>query len=235
MRNYFTFDSQQSTTYGVYISGSGVFNSPTRNYDELTIPGRDGALLGYQKELENVDLVYPAFIYSDFKNKVASLKEMLLSRTGYKKLTDTYNPDEFRMAYFPGGLDVDPTQSLDAGSFDIKFRCKPQRFLTSGESETTFTAAGTISNPTAFSSSPRIRVYGYGTLTVNSDNITVASGNTYVDIDSDIMDCYTGLSNANGKVTFSSNDFPVLKPGSNSISFSGNITKVVIKPRWWRL
>ena len=92
-----------------------------------------------------------------------------------------------------------------------------------------------IYNPTLFESLPLIRVTGYGTLTINSDVITVSSGQTYVDIDSEIQDCYTGTTNKNSKVAFQSNKFPVLKPGANGISYTGSITKVEITPRWYRV
>jgi len=29
-----------------------------------------------------------------------------------------------------------------------------------------------------------------------------------------------------------SGDFPVLKPGLNAISWSGNVTSVIVKPNW---
>jgi len=29
-----------------------------------------------------------------------------------------------------------------------------------------------------------------------------------------------------------SGDFPVLKPGLNAVSWSGNVTRIVIKPNW---
>ena len=91
-----------------------------------------------------------------------------------------------------------------------------------------------IYNPTLFPSKPLIRVYGYGTLTIGSDVITIAStGNPYTDIDSEIMDCFYGTTNVNNKVTFQSNDFPELRPGVTGIAYSGNITKVEITPRWY--
>lgn len=234
MRNTFTFGNVTSSTYGVYITGTGTYNAPERDYETIAVPGRDGAVLGIEKRLQNVELTYPAFIYANFKTNIASLKAALLSQTGYQRLSDTYHPDEYRLAVYRGGMDVDARKQHDAGEFDIEFECKPQRYLTSGETTTTFTANGTISNPTLFNSRPLIRVTGYGTLTINSDVITITqSTNTYVDIDSELMDCYKGSVNMNGLVAFQANDFPVLVPGSNSISFSGNITKVAVTPRWW--
>lgn len=235
MRNYFVYNSMDSRTYGVYISGSGIFDSPARNMNFISVPGRNGDLIGHEKRFENINLTYPAFICADFKNKIQSFRSAMQSVQSYARLTDSYHTDEFRLAAFVGGVDVSPASMLQAGKFDITFNCKPQRFLTSGETETTFNASGTISNPTSFPSKPKITVTGYGTLTINGSNITIANAYPSVIIDSDICDCYYGTTNANGQVSFASNDFPELIPGSNTIAFSGNITQVKVLPRWWRI
>ena len=235
MINYFTFGGQDSRTYGVYISGQATYNAPERAYEPVAVPGRNGALLLNDNRLENVELIYPAFISADFKNKISLFKEMLLSQVGYQRLEDSYNPDEYRKAFYRGNMAVEATALNNAGQFEVAFECKPQRYLKSGESATTFTASGTISNPTKFDALPLIKVTGYGTLTINTDVITIASGYTYVNIDSETMDCSYGTVNANNKVSFSTNDFPKLKSGSNTITIAGSITKVEITPRWYRV
>lgn len=133
MRNYFTFDGVDSRSFGVYISGQGTFKAPARSYDALEIPGRNGALLGIDSRLGNVELTYPAFIYSNFAENIAAFRAFLLSHKGYFKLKDSYHPDEFRLAYYPGPFEPDVTSANNAGSFDITFICKPQRYLESGE------------------------------------------------------------------------------------------------------
>lgn len=142
MRNYFIFDGKDSRDFGVYISGQGTFKAPARSYDAIQIPGRNGALLGIGSRLENVELTYPAFIYSNFKTNLAALRAYLLSHTGYFKLSDSYHPDEYRLAYFTGPLEPDVTSANNAGEFNITFVCKPQRFLNSGDTVTSFTPGG---------------------------------------------------------------------------------------------
>lgn len=235
MRNTFTFGSVASGSYGVYISGSGTYNSPERVISLIDVPGRNGALLGNEKRFENIEVTYPAFIFSSFDSNLSGLRSALQSITGYARLTDTYHTDEYRLGVFIGGFDVDTTAALNAGKFNVTFNCKPQRFLTSGETETTLTADGTITNPTKFPSKPKITVTGYGTLTVGSQTITITNAYPSIVIDSDLCDCYSGAYNANGQVEFSNNDFPELVPGSNAITMSGNITSVKILPRWWRI
>lgn len=236
MRNYFVFDEYDSRDFGVYISGSGTYDAPERVYKAISVPGRNGDLLIDQEKYENITITYPAFIAgSDYDSDLAALRSALLSIAGYVRLVDTYHPDEFRLAYFKGGINVRAREQNDGGEFDIDFECKPQRFLLSGETVITLTSSGSVTNPTSFASRPLIRVTGYGTLTIGSDVITIASGQTYVDIDCDMQDCFTGTANKNSKVSFQSNDFPIFAPGTTNISYSGSITKVEITPRWWRI
>ena len=233
-RNYITFDNKDLRDFGLYISGSNVFNAPERAYNEITIPGRNGTLLGSERRLENIPVVYPAFIYANFKVNVAGLRSFLLSRVGYKRLIDSYHPDEFRLGYYSSGLDAEITSKLDAGQFDLTFNCKPQRFLVSGETPITFTGSGTINNPTLFNAQPLIRVYGTGSITVNGVTITISEADGYTDIDCEIMEAYKGTVLKNYAISLDSTDFPVLSAGVNEITLNG-VTSAIITPRWWTL
>ena len=75
----------------------------------------------------------------------------------------------------------------------MKFDCKPQRFLVSGENPVVFTGNGTITNPTDFESSPLIRVTGNGTIAIgeNGEYRFIVSNNIgTIWIDSEIMEAY---------------------------------------------
>lgn len=131
--NYFTFGPYDSRDFGIYISGSGTFNAPEAEYETAIVPGRNGALLLPEHRLGNVELEYPAYIYTDFNAKIAAMRSAFLGLEGYQRLTDSYHPDEYRLAYFPGDVEVKTTKRLDAGSFTLTFICKPQRYLVDGE------------------------------------------------------------------------------------------------------
>lgn len=235
MRNYFTFGGTASTDFGVYISGSGVFKAPTRLYGALDIPGRDGDVLSLSHRLENVEITYPAFVYSNFKVNVGLLRDYLLSKIGYQRLEDTYNADEYRLAYYAGGLDPEMISNLRAGRFDITFNCKPQRYLVSGETAIRLTAAGSLTNPTQQTAKPLIRIYGTGTVGVGSNAITVTANPGYVDVDCEIMEAYYGATSLNEMVQIQDNDFPVLHAGDTGITLGTGITAVEVTPRWYRL
>lgn len=235
MRNYFELDSIDSRSFGVYISGQGTFSAPRREYNMVQIPGRNGDLVGNERRFENLELTYPAFIYANFDANIRDFRNFMLSLVGYHRLIDSYHPDEYRMVVYEGEFEPDVQKKNDAGAFDIVFNCKPQRFLLSGETVTTLTADGTITNPTLFNSQPLLRVYGEGELGINGDTITITEADGYTDIDCEMMDCYKGLENRNHYVEFTSYNFPVFTPGVNNISLGDGITQVDITPRWWRI
>lgn len=235
MRNYFTIGGNDSRDYGVYISGEGVFNAPNREIAFISVPGRDGDIIGMETRLANGILTYKnAFIYADFSNQIAAFRAMLMETNGYRRLIDTYNPNIYRMAAYAGGMDVAPTRKLDAGTFDITFAVKPQRYLISGDTVTVFTASGNINNPTLFPSKPLIRVYGNGVLGVGAVSVTIINNaGKYIDIDSESGIASRDAENMNSSITLSGFDFPTLASGENGISLGTGITRVEITPRWW--
>lgn len=232
-----TFDGNNSLTYNIYISGDGAYNAPERAVEMVSVPGRDGALTMDEGRFENIEVVYPAGTFgttqSDFADKVTEFRNILCSRHSYVRLTDDYHPDEYRMALYKSGLEVSPTIYNTAGEFEIVFNCKPQRFLTSGETVVTKTSSGTITNPTSFDAKPLLVVTGTGTLTVNGVAIAITASPTTIDCEA--MEAYNGTTSRNGNIALTPNEFPVLSPGSNTITLGSGITKVQITPRWWRI
>lgn len=169
-----TFDGFKSSNYGVYITGQAVFNAPERAVEMITIPGRNGAFAQDNGRFENIEVTYPAGIFaeteSDFADAISDFRNILCSREGYCRLIDDYNPNEYRMAIYKSGLEVNPAM-LKAGEFEITFECQPQRFLTSGETKTTLTSPATVNNPTKFASRPMIEATGTGNISINGELI----------------------------------------------------------------
>ena len=171
-----TFDGESSKDYGIYITGTGVYNAPERDVEMVAIPGRNGDFAQDNGRFANVEVTYHCGVFGasqqDFATAVSDFRNMLMSRRGYVRLSDEYNPDEYRLAVYRRGIDVDAA-TLASGEFDIVFDCKPQRFLTSGETPVTVTSGGTITNPTLFEARPLLLVDGYGTIGIGTDTIRV--------------------------------------------------------------
>ena len=357
---YFIFGDVKSSDYGVWISGGGTFNAPARRYKEYVVPGRNGTLTIDEGAYEEAEVTYPAFIARDFPANVEAFRNAIMAQNGYVRMTDSYHPDEYYLARYMAGLEVDTLPAGRGGSFELSFRRDPRRFLLSGEEPVTYhtenllpdsyngsttgssiqwreigdgtvAASGqadpgvnnifflvqndslpllpgatykltggrnaslkivvkqyigsgytvrsdegsgitfthvngatydcyilvspgvslasevifkpairinidyTVNNPTLFPSKPRIRETGSGAVGNGDETITIASGYDYVDIDSEIQNCYCGNQNANAAVTFSNRKFPELQPGLNGVTFGTGIESVQITPRWYRI
>lgn len=170
------FDGEDSRDYGVYITGQAAYNAPERDVEMISIPGRNGSFALDKGRFQNIEVTYPAGIFADteadFAEAISDFRNFLCSRKGYVRLTDEYNPDEFRMAVYKSGLEVEPAQ-LKAGEFNLVFDCNPQRFLISGEQTIEVVNGQAITNPTRFESSPMLEVEGYGTIGFNNHEITI--------------------------------------------------------------
>lgn len=171
-----TFDGRSSSEFNVYITGEGVFNAPERAVEMISIPGRNGAFALDYGRFENIEVTYNCGIAgdndADFASAISDFRNWLCSRNGYVRLSDDYNTGEYRMAIFKSGLEV-TAENLKAGEFPVVFECKPQRFLTSGESAISVTSGDTITNPTLFDARPLLEITGYGNININNSNIRI--------------------------------------------------------------
>lgn len=230
----FYFNGKSCRDFGIYVSGSGTFNAPELDVTTYEIPGRNGDLVISNGRYKNIQVVYPAFIRSNFKHNAARARAWLLEPQGYCRLSDDYHPHEFRLARFVGPIDFDMRFMNWSGECALTFDCKPQRFLISGEEKRTFTEATVLRNDTLFKAKPLLTVYGSGSgqVTIGSTTFSLSDISDHVTIDCDIQDAYKGTENKNNTMTGS---FPVLEPGDNIIAFSGGVEKIDIIPRWWTL
>ena len=177
--NSFEFNGINSMDNGVYISGNAVFNAPERDVEMIVIPGRNGEFIRDNGRFNNIEVTYPCGMFGDddfaFRTKLRQFRNMLAGQTGYHRLVDTYNPDEYRLAVFKDAVEVEPAALNTAGQFEVMFNCKPQRYLMSGESTVEVEDGDKIDNPTPFDAQPMIMTKGYGTLTVNGYEIEITN------------------------------------------------------------
>lgn len=221
--------------FGVYVDTSKSFVKPEKRVNRVTVPGRSGDLVYADGGYENILIPYPCFIRENFKENFENLIDFLQSfGSEYKLLYTSNHLEEYRQAVFHSPVSPETGAWNRFGNFTLTFDCKPQIFLQTGSVIRSFTSDGTIENPTNHPSKPKITIYGNGSVTVNGVVITVTGVSDYVVVDCEVMDCYRGTTLMNNKVSFSGNDFPVLKPGVNNISLSG-VTEVDIEPHWWHL
>ena len=232
-----TFNNISSDTYGIYVQGGGAFNAPELDYNAISVPGKNGDVIISNKRYKNIVVSYNAYIYRNFAEKARSARAWLLSPQGYVRLSDSYHEDEYRLAMYSGEIEFDMRALLRAGTVTLKFNCKPQRFLTSGETAVTAVQNGVITNPTLFEAKPLLTIQSSsteaGTVTINGKTLNIASmTNRSLTVDCDTMNAYYGTTSLNSAI---SGDFPVLAAGDNLIAWTGSISGVTIIPRWCTL
>jgi len=239
------FNGRASNDYGIVVEAPPDHPYPERDYEVVHVPGRNGDLTFDNGSYKNVSIQYQIALGSrqvEFYELVDALFAWLHPSVGYARLEDSYEPEHYRMAYYQEGNTLTNIE-FHAGRATLTFEAKPQRFLKIGEKVQSFTAAGTLLNPTQFDALPLIKVYinsgETGNISVNGYKVAIASDTAgsgrYIIIDCDLQDAYAGTTNRNSLITLSSGNFPRLSPGKNQISFSGGITKVEVTPRWWTL
>lgn len=162
MKHSFIFNGKSSLDYGIIIATHPESRHAERRGSTSTIPGRHGALYRDEAAFSTYEISYDVLL--DARNVVdmyhlgRDLSAWLLTASGYCRLEDTYEKEHYRMARYIGSPEV-ANILFQFGRAELEFEVLPQRYLKSGEQEIELTEElNTLFNPTAFASSPLIRV-----------------------------------------------------------------------------
>ena len=238
-----TWNGITSDSLDIIVEECPNYVKPERKYEAFPVPGRNGDLIVAQKAWGNVEQPYTIVAGDGTLHSVpgafSDVASWLYAPDGYCRLSDGFDATHYREACFVGPFDIE-NMLTRTGRAEIIFNCKPQRFLLTGEVPVTYSLTGqTITNPTAFHARPLIRVHGgglAGTVTVNGTVFTISDTSSDILIDCETMNCTdTNGANKNSIVSSSTSEFATLKPGDNSIGFTGGVINVEITPRWWEL
>lgn len=207
---------------------------PTRKQEKISIPGRSGDLIMSQDAFENYTQRYEIYVSAEAPRLTTvshTVAEWLMVK-GYNKLEDSYWLDTFRLACYTGGTSINNILNR-FGRATIEFDCKPQRFLKSGDIYVSLTNGEKLINPTPFTAKPLISMFGSGsgTLTINDKSITITNTTNAI-IDCEMMQVFRNNESVNSTA---SGEFPDLPEGESTISWTGGIIGIQIKPRWWTI
>lgn len=238
--NRFVYNGISSEAMGVRIQKRNIRSAPKYAVSMIEIPGRDGALPMSDGRFGNVTVSYTCFVpaksISELSEKLTAIKGWLYTAPDrYHTLTDSYDTDFFRKALINNQLDI-TEQCRKIGLFTVNFTCLPFRYSNAGQTSRTWSNNSSLTNPFCFPAKPYLKIYGNGTGTLTIQSSTTnrtwqfSSIDEYIECDSELMNFYKGALTKNS--TVSGSEFPILRPGSNTISFTGGITRVDIIPRW---
>ena len=226
------YNGRPLSDFGVWFDSSFSFATPEADYELIDILGRNGSLSIFNNRYKDVDISFPCYIRENFVQNFRNLTEFLLSTHGYLRLETTKEPNQYRKALFLQSVQPDPTQYSKGGFFTLVFRCHPERWLKLGEQWMSYTADGSIYNPTLQPAKPIVRIVGTGSVQIGSQTITVSTaGTSYIDFDCDLMDAYEGAYNRNANVSVTGQ--VQLNPGNNGIDLTG--VTIQLLPRWFEI
>ena len=237
---------ERSVDYGMVLDSAPAFDSAKRKTTVFNVPGRNGSVLFQQDAFEDVVRSYNVWIAEEvteesggvisgtLAERVNNISAWLNSVNGYSELTDNFEPDVYRLAYYSGGNDF-TNNLMQYGRATLSFTCRAERFLVSGKTPVTVLTGDTLSNPTRYASKPLIHIEGSGnvTVTINGVGITATDLVDYINIDVERMNAYrTASENMNDHIQ---GNFPKIAPGDNIVTITGAPTLVTIKPNYFTI
>ena len=234
------YGSVDSSNYGIVVGESPAFERPARKQTIIQVPGRNGSVIFQENAWEDVVRQYEVWLDEDLAHgntladKVTAFEAALNSENGYTRLEDNFEPDIYRLAYYSGG-DAFSNEMTQYGRATLRFTCRPERFLKSGDIPVEVTNGYTLTNPTRFASKPIIHIEASNeTISVSIGGKTITAEVTdYINIDCERMNAYRlPVENKNDKI---SGSFPTIPSGSNTIGITGTYTKVEITPNYFTI
>lgn len=227
------FNGRSSDDFRLIVQKYPDVILPTRKHEKVSVPGRNGDILIQEDAFENVIQRYEIYISAE-QTRLTPITHKIaewLCVKGYQKLEDSYFLDTFRLASFNGGLEISNILNR-FGRATIEFDCKPQRFYKFGDFFSDLTSGDKIKNPSPFTAKPLLIVSGSGAGTITVNDKTMSLTDSDVTIDCELMQAYKNGVSKNGTV---SGSFFELPEGESTISWTGGVTAIQIKPRWFTI
>lgn len=232
------FNDKYSDECGVSVEEPPSYVWPEYAYDHQKVKGKNGDVLGDPDRFENVIKKYKISAYdgANFYSVASKVSEWLHSgyNLQYLRLEDSYEPDIYRLAIYEENNELENIFA-QAGKCEISFNCKPQKFLVSGDKRIEIPYSGkTINNPTSYPSLPIITFNGSGVIRVNDREIKVYDNFNTIHFDAETYDSVDVVGRNMNPYIYTLNQI-VLNPGTNTITYEGDIYNLSVTPRWWKV
>ena len=158
--------------------------------------------------------------------KIRNITSLLLNA---KKISFTDDKEVYYKVKAVSVSDIERTLRM-LGSFSVTFTVDPFAYYNL-HSKITIASHSKIYNIGTYESEPYIKIFGAGNVTLNINNkeLILKDINEYIEIDTELKETFKDNVSKNDKKV---GPYPNFLIGENAISWSGNITKIEIEPRW---
>ena len=236
---YFILDGVNSEDYNLFIQRTPILETPSRRVELRNAFGVHGGVPYDERAYDNTTMQLLMFIDGNDQIKDREKVDSLLRNRGvFKEFIPYWDPDKI---YYIMNLEKtqyeSPSWYGEKQALQANFTVKPYKYLRDA-ADIVFTTSTTAVNPFLDEvAQPLITIEGSGdvTLKVNGVDYLIQNVTGSVTVDSERYSTYRRLpsgfvENQNSK--YRQKKYPIFTPGENSISVSGNVTKVTIQPRW---
>lgn len=224
---WFTFKGVDSREMGVIVTAMPETVRAERRIESITVAGRNGSLHTDEGVYESYDRTMECALI-----KRAKLDEITAWLVGSGGMTFSAEPDKVYRVTIANKISIAQMMRVFQ-KFQVVMDTQPFKYSVNAAGDAVeLTAPTTIRNSGTVYSEPLITVYGSGdiTLTINGADFPLYGVQESITIDSEMMEVFKGDTNQNGK--YGGVDFPRFEVGKNEISWTGNVSKIKIQPRW---
>ncbi len=232
MNDWFLWRNVRCTEYGIHVLTQPPITLPAERTKFVNVPGRSGSLTVLEGEDVYDDLTLTAECIIRDSSRINEIAAYL---KGASHVTFANRPGGYYQARIINQIPLDVIlRGNPHRSFSVNFRCYPFWYESNVQPITLTTSGTTVNNPGNVPAEPVITITGSGeiTLMVGTSIIELTDVNGFITLDTPLMEAYSDTASMNGSM---SGDFPLLQPGANPISWTGNGESVVIQPNWRHL
>ena len=229
MMDWFEWNGVRCTEYGIHVLELPLITVPAERATHINVPGRPGSLTALEGDDVYDDMILTATCLIADPDRIPEIAAWL---KGSDTVTFANREGGFYYARIANQIEFAKVlRGNPHRSFAVNFRCKPFWYLSDVEPITLTSSTSIINNPGSVYSEPVITVYGSReiTLMVGTTIVELSGVSGSITIDTSLMEAYAGDISANRCM---SGDFPRLQPGQNAISWSGDVTRIVVQPNW---
>lgn len=224
---WFKFKGIDSRKMGIRVTKMPETTRPERRIESLKVAGRNGSLHTDEGVYESYDKSMECAIIN--RGKIDEITAWLV---GSGEMIFSTEPDKVYEVMISNKIDISAMMRTFQ-KFMVTMDTQPFKYNVNAFGDTLeLTKAMNVLNHGTVYSQPIVTVYGSGdiTLSINGQDFPLYGVEESLTIDSEMMEVFKGDTSQNSK--YGAMGFPRLEPGENSISWSGNVEKVVIEPKW---
>ena len=232
MTDWFLWNGKNSTEYGIHVSEHPDITLPAERSTFTSIPGRSGSLTTLEGDVVYDDMLLSCTCWIEDASRLDEIAAWL---RGSGTVTFANRQGGFYVARVVNQI---PFTKILRGhpnrSFAVTFRCQPMFYL-NDNADITVTSSGVfIENKGSMPAEPLLQVTltGDAEITLGGYLFALSGLTGTVTVDTPKLECYQDYESKNGCMT---GDYPIIPAAGAYITWTGDVSQIVITPNWCTL